>query len=679
MSLLSLGLRQLIRVLTPMAAAIALVSCSKDTSDSQPASAVDKTVSPVINTQDSLSATNFSRQIEYLDRGLIAVPTEQGVLVSWRKLYGDNNTAVFDLYREGKKISSVTNDGPSNVLDDQGKPDTTYELRYNEQVIATTQAWQQNYWNIPITPPADDKTPDGNIYSYTANDASVGDLDGDGRYEIILKWYPTNAKDNAFGGYTGITYIDAYTLEGKQLWRINLGKNIRSGAHYTQFMVYDFDGDGRAEIAMKTADGTIDGEGTIIGDAKEDWVSHSGEMEVRDRTGSVVTPEGKYMGQLTGRILNGPEYFSVFEGATGKVLDTVPYIPQRAPGNDNPNADEMKSLWGDAYGNRSERYLAGVAYLDGERPSVVMARGYYARTVVAAYDFHAGKISTRWVFDSSAKETPPGFGGQGNHQLSVADIDSDGKDEIIYGAMAIDDDGSPKWTTGFGHGDAMHVSDLDPNNPGLESFNVYEGVRANGGVGSALIDLASGKVLWKKSAEKDNGRGLAADIDPRHPGAEIWALNAPELFTVKSEIAAPVRPAQVNFAIWWDGDLLRELLDGNKIFKWDWNTNTSVPLLITEGTSSNNSTKATPALSADIFGDWREEVILRTEDNRSLRIYSTPISSAIGMTTLMQDPQYRVAIAWQNTAYNQPPHPGFYLGEGMSLPAKPRLNIVRKK
>jgi rhamnogalacturonan endolyase len=635
---------------------LGLSACSEKAREKNPATGAS------LSSSDKPATTEkIARQIELLDRGLIAVPGAEGVLVSWRKLQQDAAGFAVDIYRDGKKITETAVSSRSNFLDTKGKAGANYELRVGEQVIATTQAWDQPFLNIPITPPADDKTPDGQVYSYSANDASVGDLDGDGRYEIVLKWDPSNSKDNAFGGYTGVTYVDAYTLEGKQLWRINLGKNIRSGAHYTQFMVYDFDGDGRAEIAMKTADGTTDGEGTIIGDAKADWVSHAGELEVGDRTGSVITAEGKYMGQLTGRVLSGPEYFSVFEGATGKVLDTVPYIPQRAPGNNNPTAEQMKAVWGDGYGNRSERYLAGVAYLDGARPSVIMARGYYARSVVAAYDFRAGKISTRWVFDSEAKDVPQGFSGQGNHQLSVADIDADGKDEIIYGAMAIDHDGTPKWTTGFGHGDALHVSDLDLENPGLESFNVYEGVRVNGGVGSALIDLASGKVLWKKSAEKDNGRGLAADIDPRHPGAENWALNAPELFNAKGEAIAPARPQQVNFAIWWDGDTQRELLDGTSIYKWDWQHNASVPLLVTQGTSSNNGTKANPALSGDILGDWREELILRAQDNQSLRIYSTSIPTDIGMTTLLQDSQYRVALAWQNTAYNQPPHPGFSL------------------
>lgn len=616
------------------------------------------------------------RQIEFLDRGLVAVPSKEGVLVSWRLFHGDKQNLKFDLYRDGKKITSLTY--KSNYLDKQGTSTSVYELRRENKVLATTNAWGQPYLSIPITPPGEGATPDGQTYSYTANDASVGDLDGDGQYEIIVKWEPTNAKDNSQGGYTGKVFIDAYTFTGKQLWRIDLGKNIRAGAHYTQFMVYDFDGDGRAEIAMKTADGTVDGAGQVIGDAKANWVTGDGEFETRDRTGSVVKADGKLMGQLKGRILSGPEYFTVFEGTTGRALDTVPYIPQRAPNNDKPTPDEMKAIWGDGYGNRSERYLAGVAYLDGQRPSAVMARGYYGRTVVAAYDFRNGKIASRWTFDSEAPGMPAHFSGQGNHQLSVADIDDDGKDEIIYGAMTIDDTGAPLWTTNLKHGDAMHVSDLDPTHPGLEKFGVHEDM-SNGNVGSALLGLRDKKIVWTTRAEKDTGRGVAFDIDPRFPGAEAWASNSSNLYNVRGEVIASERPKQMNFAVWWDGDLLRELLDGNTVSKWDWKENKTHPLLVAEGCTSNNGTKSNPALSADIFGDWREEVILRAADNKSLRIYSTNIPTEYSLPTLMEDTQYRVAIAWQNTAYNQPPHPSFYIGPEMKQPEKVNLNVVRVK
>lgn len=616
--------------------------------------------------------------VEYLDRGAVAVTADSGVLVSWRALADDPKDLGFNVYRNGQKLNGAPIKTSSNFLDAQGVAGASYEVRaiHKGKEDAGHKALNiSNYLNIPLNKPAGGTTPNGEAYEYTANDASVGDLDGDGRYEIILKWDPTNAKDNAFGGYTGPTLLDAYTLEGKQLWRINLGTNIRSGAHYTQFMVADFDGDGKAEIAVKTADGTIDGQGKVIGDPNANWVSLAGEIEQNDRTGSRRTDDGKLMAQLEGRIVTGPEYLSVFDGLTGAVIDTVDYIPQRHPDTHSPTVDQMKELWGDGYANRSDRYLAGVARLDGEHPSFVFARGYYARSVIAAFDLKDGKIVHRWTFDS--RTAPAGYAGQGNHQLSVADVDNDGRDEIIYGSMAIDDNGQPLWTARLGHGDAMHVGDLDPTRPGLERFGVHESMRDSGNRGAVMLDAATGEILWSTAADKDTGRGVAADIDPRYVGAEAWASNSGKLYNARGRVISDSRPRQMNFAIWWDGDLLREILDGNKIYKWDWQAGESRVILDAKGASSNNGSKANPALQADLFGDWREEVILRAEDSSALRIYSTNIPTQYRITTLMHDPQYRSAVAWQNTAYNQPPHPSFYLGEGMSPPPEPRVRIVK--
>lgn len=650
-----------------LASALWVAGCdSEQTQMSATASATSSSVQAA-----KIKSPHDSRLLtEKLNRGAIGVPSEKGVLISWRKLNDDQDDLSFEIYRDNVKITQTPIKGKSNFLDAEGTPESVYSLVSNKGETLEVKPWQKSYHEIPLQIPAGGASRDGTQYTYNANDASVADLDGDGELEIVLKWDPSNSKDNAFAGYTGPTLLDGYKLDGTHLWRINLGPNIRSGAHYTQFMVFDFDGDGKAEIAVKTADGSVDGKGNVIGDANADWVSHEGEVEIRDRTGAIQLDDGRLIGRLQGRIIKGPEYFSVFEGATGKVLDTVPYIPQRAPGNDNPTPEEMKAIWDDNYANRSDRFLAGVGYLDGKSPSIIMARGYYARSVVAAYQFIGGKISTQWVFDSKADGVPASFSGQGNHQLSIADIDGDGKDEIIYGAMAIDHDGSPKWSTDLKHGDAMHVSDFDPTREGLESFHVYESVRANGGVGSSLVSVNDGTVIWKKSAEKDTGRGLAADIDPNHLGAETWALNSPQLFNVKGEAISDKRPPQVNFAVWWDGDLLRELLDSTKIFKWNWQTATSEVIFSADNVSTNNGTKNNPAISGDILGDWREEIIFRTSDNSALRIYSTPIPTEYGLVTLLQDRQYRLALTWQNTAYNQPPHPSFYLGEGMSGVAK---------
>ena len=610
------------------------------------------------------------RQSERLDRGLVALPaTSGGVLVSWRLLASDPQGTAFHVYRDGRRITGAPLAGGTNFVDAGGRPTSLYSVR---AVVGTrdsaggkpVRAWTQGFLTVPLQQPPARTAPDGTAYAYEANDASVGDLDGDGRYEIVLKWYPSIAKDNAFPGYSGNTIFDAYTMEGKRLWRIDMGPNVRSGAHYTQFLVYDFDGDGRAELVAKTADGTIDGRGKVIGDPKAEWAERGGEVVITDRTGSRELSDGRRVAPLQGRILKGPEYLTVFDGRTGRALATGPYAPPRHPATHNPTAEQMRELWGDAYANRSDRMLAGVAYLDGKRPSIVMARGYYGRSVLAAYDFRGGKLRQRWLFDSAT----PGnerFGGQGNHQLSVADVDSDGRDEIVYGSMTIDDDGRGLWSSGLRHGDAMHVSDLDPARPGLERWGAHEEVSRNGGIGAAMLDARTGEILWSTKAERDTGRGLAADIDPRHPGAETWANNNQDLYDVRGKLIGR-RPSQVNFAIWWDGDLSRELLDGTRIFKWDAEAAETKPLLDPAGVASNNGTKANPALSADILGDWREELILRSEDNKSLRIYATPYPTEHRLVTLMHDPVYRLGVAWQNVAYNQPPHTSYFLGTGMA-------------
>jgi rhamnogalacturonan endolyase len=465
-------------------------------------------------------------------------------------------------------------------------------------------------------------------YSYSPGDASVADLDGDGQYEVVLKWDPSNARDNAQDGFTGNVILDAYKLDGRQLWRINLGKNIRAGAHYTQFLVYDFDGDGKAEMACKTADGTIDGIGKVVGDSTKDYVNERG------------------------RILTGPEYLTVFSGPTGEALKTVDYIPGRGD----------ICAWGanECKGNRVDRFLGCVAFLDGEHPSFLMGRGYYGRLTIAAWDWRSGNLTQRWFFDSDKGH--PEYMGQGNHNLSVADIDSDGKDEIVYGSSAYDDNGEPIYSTGMGHGDAMHLSDLDPDIPGLEVWASKE----TSGLGTVLHSAATGKILLQVPGEGDTGRGLAADIYPDHRGFELWSSTSKGIYSVKGVKLTDAVPS-VNFRIYWDGDLQDELLDRSYIDDWDYINHKPVRLLDASqyGGTSINGTKATPVVSADILGDWREEVIFRGKDNASLLLFTTIIPTQYRMVTPMQDPVYRMAIAWQNVVYNQPPHLGYYIGDGI--------------
>ncbi|MDP4177304.1 MAG: cellulose binding domain-containing protein [Bacillota bacterium] len=576
-------------------------------------------------TASAVTTNPTTRQMEKLDRGVTAVKVDKGVFVSWRILGTEFNGVNFNLYRDNVKVntSPITT---SNFIDSSGTASSTYTVsaivNNVEQTKSTpVKVLANNYLSVALQKPQGGTTPDKVSYTYSANDMSVGDVDGDGQYELIVKWDPSNSKDNSQKGYTGNVYLDAYKLNGTKLWRIDLGKNIRAGAHYTQFMVYDLDGDGKAEVACKTADGTVDGTGKVIGNASADYRNSSG------------------------YILSGPEYFTIFEGKTGKALSTTNYDPPRG----------TVSSWGDSYGNRVDRFLACIAYLDGVHPSIVMCRGYYTRTVLAAYNWRNGTLTKLWRFDSNDFGNSS-YAGEGNHNLSVGDVDNDGKDEIIYGACAIDDNGKGMYTTGLGHGDAMHLGDLDPDHPGLEVFDIHEDKPS-----TELHDAQTGKILWKVPASSDVGRGLCADIDPTHKGEEMWSMAQYSLFDAKGNVIANNRPS-VNFAIWWDGDLSRELLDGNSISKWDYKTSRANTILTASECSSNNTTKATPCLQADIFGDWREEVIWKTTDSSALHIYTTTDLTTTRLYTLMHDPVYRLGIAWQNVAYNQPPHTGFYLG-----------------
>ncbi|MGQ4435902.1 rhamnogalacturonan lyase [Streptomyces sp. SAS_260] len=581
-----------------------------------------------------------ARQVEALDRGVVSVHTDSGNLVSWRWLGTDPDTVSFNVYRAGTKVNSAPITGSTNYFHAGAPAQADYTVRAvvgGVEQADSVHALQlrTGYLDVPISPPAGGTTPDGVAYTYEANDASVGDLDGDGRLDFVLKWQPTNAKDNSQSGYTGDTVLDGITLDGTRLWRIDLGRNIRSGAHYTQFQVYDYDGDGKAEVAVKTADGTIDGAGTVIGNSAADYRNSSG------------------------YVLSGPEYLTMFNGRTGKAMSTVDYVPARG----------TVSSWGDSYGNRVDRFLAGTAYLDGSRPSLIMARGYYTRTVIAAWDWRNGAFTRRWTFDTnSSTNTGKGYDAQGNHQLAVADVDGDGKDEIVYGSMAVDDNGSGLWTTRNGHGDAMHVGDLDPSRPGLEEFKVDEDASKPS---SWMADAKTGAVIWSTPANGDNGRGVSGDIWAGSAGAESWSASESGVRNPKGTVVSTRKPSSTNFLSWWDGDPVRELLDATHIDKYG--TTADTRLLTASGVHSNNSTKATPALSGDILGDWREEAVWPTTANTALRIYSTPYETPTRITTLLHDTQYRTALAWENTAYNQPPHPSFYIGDGMATAPRPTV------
>jgi fibronectin type 3 domain-containing protein len=589
------------------------------------------------------------KQVENLLRAPVAVPTPDGVLVSWRLLATDSAHTGFHIYRDGRLLNHRAIGESTNYLDVGGSIASKYEVRADDDRLdpprsETAVALANGYLSVPLQPPPGGVTPDSVAYTYTANDASVADLDGDGVYEIILKWDPTNSKDAGIAGYTGNTFIDAYKLSGDRLWRVDFGPNIRAGSHYLPFLVYDFDGDGRAEMICRTASGTIDGSGAVIGDAAADY---------RDSNGYVLA---------------GPEFLTLFDGMTGAALDTIDYIPPRGNIRD----------WGDSYGNRVDRFQAGVAYLDGVHPSGFFERGLYAGqvgqgagiTVVAAFDVKNQHLVNRWVFDTRTAGSQ--YIGQANHSVTSGDVDGDGKDEVVLGSLVLNDDGTVLYSTNLGHGDAMHLSDLDPTRPGLELFSVKEDTTKP--YQTVFTDAANGNIVWAVFNGRDTGRGLAADIDPNYAGNEAWGAANLNVWSAKGEVIGQIRPP-ANFAIWWDGDPMRELLDDISVRKWDFAKESEVTLLDATGTASNNGTKATPCLQADLLGDWREEVVLRSVDNSELRIYSTNAVTESRIATLMHDPQYRAYVATQNTGYNQPPHPSFFIGNNMSAVAMPKVFV----
>jgi arabinogalactan endo-1,4-beta-galactosidase len=625
----------------------------------------------IASTQNSKSqnskAQTGAMQVENLNRGLIAIRVGQGYYLSWRLLANEPYTTGFNVYRGTTKLNSAPITGATVYTDAGGALNSVYTVRAvaaNGAERATSDAAiiinntdgpnsnntsgeSAGYIQIDLQRPATGAQ--GGTYS--PGDGSTGDLDGDGVYDIVLKWDPDNAKDNSQSGTTDNVLIDAYTLAGKRLWRIDLGQNIRAGAHYTQFLVFDFDGDGKAEVIMKTAPGTKDGTGTFIKTGPAANASHSTAYRNAD-----------------GYVLSGPEYITIFEGATGKELATIDYWPARGTVNS----------WGDNYGNRVDRFNAVVAYLDGERPSAVFQRGYYTRMTFLALDWRGGKLTERWRFDSGASGNGS-YAGQGNHQLSVADVDTSGKHSIITGAAVIGPDGKGKHTTGWGHGDALHVAHMIKGAATPQIFMPHEDKSTGHGV--LLRHANNGASIFNvPKADTDVGRGAAAELDPASPGFKFWAASSMGLYDINGKVISSTLPNNgnntgvCNFVVWWDGDLSRELLDGNQITKWSVTRNQGTRLLTAYGASSVNGTKSTPVLQADLFGDWREEVVL-AYGNSALRIYTTTSPTTHRLVTMMHDPTYRCAVAWQNSSYNQPPHPGYYIASDMSFPP-PALNVA---
>lgn len=602
------------------------------------------------------TAAFAQRTVDKIDRGLVAVKTTSGVFCSWRILGEEYYDVTYNIYRDGTKLNAQ----PLTVSNYTDRSGTT-SSKYTVEAVVRGTAQQASAAVTPLANAWLEIKPDHGKLSgtFVPNDATAADLDGDGQPELIVKFDHANTGDDTY------TVIEAYKLTGEKLWWINCGRNMGDFQNNEiNIAAYDWDLDGKAECVMRAADGTIihtaDGEKITIGDASKNYrPNESGQWFVHD----------------------GAEYLLYMEGATAKPYQIGPsshpnYIdyPLRRLEADESSLDKA---WGDGYGHRSSKYFFGAPYFDGRKPSIFLARGIYTRHKMIAYDVDAAthQLTTRWTWNNN---TPGSWYGQGYHNYVVADVDWDGRDEIVFGSMTIDDNGKGLATTGLGHGDAQHVSDFDPYRHGQEFFGCNEDHPGNN-----LCDATTRKILYRFTAGNDDGRAIMGNFSNDFPGCQGVSARDPNLISsvaygaltegTKGNIAQ-------NFRIYWDGDLCEESFNGSGshdtegvIIKYG-----SGVIANLTGSLTNNYTKATPCLQADLFGDWREEVVMRTADN-NIRIYTTTTPTKWRNYTLWHDHQYRNAIVWQMNGYNQPPHVSYFLGEleGITIAPPPLINTGR--
>lgn len=680
------------------AAAVAIAAALTQAGAIVPAVQAQDNADQLAEISYNYDGSDHTRMMEKLDRGLVAVSTDSGVYLSWRLLGTESsveeiyNAPDFEVYRNGEKIADVENS--TNYIDTEGSASDTYTVSVTGgEQCEPVSPWSDNYTEIILDRPEAETieytTPDGTTgymgpYEFTPADTSCGDLDGDGQYELVIKWVSAEKDVGSPGdpAYSGTVRLAAYELTGEKMWDtdINLGKNVYSSAHTVQFLVYDFDGDGKAEITSQTSLGSVD--------AKGNYVSKAADPETEPEIYALTEEENEtaeFRGY--GRITTGQEFLTIFNGETGAAMDTI----------DLPTERISPDVFGDDFGNRCNRFLSGVAYLDGEKPYAVYWRGYYfgrngqQRTSVCGVTFDGERLSCSYNFDTL--EGQPGYTagneiyvGQGNHNLAVADVDDDGKDEILSGAMCLEandtSDLAVKWCTFKGHGDALHIGNYDPTHKGLEFFTVHEeGDGERYGVtldyGMSVIDAATGEILFHRGASGDTGRGLMANTGM----GGYYQISANENYIAEGNGEFSAAPTSIgsNFRIFWDGDLYDETLNHSRYTPqiYSWNGSRMETIWTAYGCTTVNGTKAVPCLQADLFGDWREELVLSTSDGSALRIYTTTTPTEYKLPTLMHDPVYRSGVAAEQTAYNQPPHIGFYLSEEIYTPDVTALEITK--
>lgn len=610
---------------------------------------------------------NAQRFTDKLDRGLVAVKTTKGVYCSWRIQADEYYDVKYNLYRDGTRVNAEPLD-VSNFTDASGSESSQYTVKavlngVEQQASKAATVFKSNYKEIKIKHDASLKA------TYEPNDACCADVDGDGEVEILMKFnnkeegeqlYPKNGPTINGVATKEYSMLACLKQDGTVLWWVNCGPNMGDFQNNEQNIVgYDWDMDGKAEVVMRLEEGST----VHMADGTTYTIGANG------KNGSSWTNyrEPKASGSVEWFTHYGKEFLWYCEGATGKPYQCIEFPLKRLEDGET----DLKAAWGDGYGHRSSKYFFGAPYLDGKHPSIFLGRGIYTRHKFIAYDVDpkTHDLKVRWKWTNNQPGSP--WYGQGYHNYIVADVDWDGRDEIVWGSMVIDDNGMGLSTTGLGHGDAQHIGDFNPYIHGQEMFACNEDNPSNN-----YRDATTSKIYYRKTDTNDDGRCLAGNFYNDFPGAVGHSAHDTPISTVTNEhVSTNTNGLSMNFRIYWDGDLLEECFNNTEVTKPGVGT-----IATFLGAYSNNGTKATPCYQGDIFGDWREEVIERTADN-NIRIYTTNEPTKWRNYSLWYDHQYRNGMVWQPCGYNQPPHVSYFLGEleGITIAPPPLTTTGREE